>query len=87
MSSREQLLRCALAEVIEVEAHDVCVRTPFAEQGVDSLLGLRFVRRMQDLLGAEIELEWLFDHPSIEELSVFLDQRFGAIGARPGSAE
>jgi aryl carrier-like protein len=87
MSSREQLLRSALAELIDVDAHAVCVNTPFAEQGIDSLLGLRFVRRVQDLLGAEVELEWLFDHPSIRELSAFLDERFGALDAQPAGAE
>ena len=85
MSSREQLLRNALAGVIEVDAQDVSLTVPFAEQGVDSLLGLRFVRQVQDLLDTEIELEWMFDHPTIRQLSDFLDKQFGHHEAEPVS--
>jgi acyl carrier protein len=53
------------------------VTTSFADLGMDSLVGLRFSRKIQDLLGVEIELEWLFDYPTIRQLSEFLDEPFG----------
>jgi acyl carrier protein len=56
----------------------------FADQGLDSLAGLRYSRKIQDLLDAEIELEWLFDHPTISQLSEFLDRQFGGAVADPG---
>jgi hypothetical protein len=77
MSSRVPALQHALAEVLEIAPATVSRTAPFAEQGVDSLLGLRFVRGVQDLVGAEIDPEWLFDHPTIEQLSAFLDLQFG----------
>jgi polyketide synthase PksN len=77
VTKREQHLRAALAEVLESETHEVSVTTPFADLGVDSLVGLRFSRKIQDLVNAEIELEWLFDYPTIRQLSQFLDGRFG----------
>lgn len=85
MSSREQLLRHALAGVIEVDAQEVSLTLPFAEQGVDSLVGLRFARQIQDLLDTEVELEWMFDHPTIRQLSEFLDKQFGHLEAEPTS--
>jgi acyl carrier protein len=78
MSRHDEWLRCALSELLEVDASRISLTQPFAEQGVDSLTGLRLTRKLEDLLGVEVELEWLFDNPTIQELSRFLDERFGA---------
>lgn len=80
MSNREQFLRGALAELLQIDQHELSPTTPFAELGMDSLLGLRFTREIQDHLQAEVELEWLFDNPSIRELAEFLDRKFGDPG-------
>lgn len=77
MTEREQHLRDALAELLDSKVDKVSVTTPFADLGMDSLVGLRFSRKIQDLLGVEIELEWLFDYPTIRQLSQFLDERIG----------
>jgi acyl carrier protein len=77
MSRHEQWLRNALAELMEVDPAQVSLTRTFAEQGIDSLLGLRLTRKLADRLGTEVELEWIFDNPSIAELSRFLDERFG----------
>lgn len=81
MTKRELWLRGALSELLEVDAAQVSVTDSFAEQGIDSLAGLRMTRKLEDALGVEVELEWLFDHPNIRELAGFLDQRFGALEA------
>ena len=79
MTIGEQHLREALAELLGSEVHKVSVTTSFADLGMDSLTGLRFSRKIQDLLGVEMELEWLFDYPTIRQLSQFLDGRFGGL--------
>ena len=79
MSRHEQWLRDALSELMEVDRSQICVTQPFAEQVVDSLIGLRLTRKLEELLGVEVELEWLFDNPSIRELSQFLGERFGEL--------
>lgn len=79
MSNRETWLIAALASVLEVDPSQISVKQTFAEIGVDSLLGLRLTRKLEDQLGVEVELEWIFDHPSVRELSRFLDQRFGEL--------
>lgn len=81
MSRHEQWLTNALAELMEVDAAQVSATASFAEQGIDSLLGLRLTRKLADRLGTEVELEWIFDNPSIGELARFLDERFGDIDA------
>lgn len=79
VSKRETWLIVALAEVLEVDPSQISVTQTFAEIGVDSLLGLRLTRKLEDQLGTEVELEWIFDNPSVRELSWFLDQRFGEL--------
>jgi len=84
MSSRERFLRSALAELMEVDEHVLSPTMSFAEMGVDSLIGLRFSREIQEHVQAEIELEWLFDHPTLCQLADFLDQQFGCLDTAAG---
>ncbi len=78
MSKRESWLRNTMAELMGIDASEVSLTESFAEQGVDSLVGLRLTRKLQEELDVEVELEWLFDNPNIRDLSKFLDERFGA---------
>lgn len=77
MSSREQWMQEALSRLLDVDPSQIVPTQSFAEIGVDSLIGLRFAREIQDEFGFELELEWLYDNPSIRELSGFIDERFG----------
>jgi acyl carrier protein len=79
MSVREETLQRVLRELPGLAGETVCVTSHFSELGMDSLLGLRFARKLQDVFGVEIEPEWLFDHPSVDQFALFLDQRFGAL--------
>lgn len=82
MSTSEERLLQLLREAMKGEATQVTSMTGFAELGLDSLAGLRFVRKAQDSLGMDIELEWLFDHPNVAELAKFLDARRVQTGQR-----
>jgi acyl carrier protein len=84
MRKHEEMLTAALAEVLGVDADTLSPTRSFAEQGVDSLLGLRFARRVQDLAGAEFDAEWLFDHPSLRELAAFLAAQDAQAAAAAG---
>jgi acyl carrier protein len=83
MTKREQQLRDALAQVMEIDAGELSLTMTFAEQGVDSLIGLRLARAIEELCGMEIQLEWLFDYPTIRQLSQFLDKQCGSIDTDP----
>ncbi len=87
VSKHEAWLRDTLAELLDVDGTQVSVTQTFAELGMDSLIGLRLTRKLQDRIDEEVELEWIFDYPSIRKLSQFLDARFGArdvIGVKAG---
>ena len=75
MTQRERDVKAALAAVMELEPSQLSLTLTFAEQGLDSLMALRFARKIQDLFGSDIELEWLFDHPTIAQLCRFLDEQ------------
>jgi len=66
-------MKAMLAEVMNVEANDISSTATFAQLGMDSLTGLRFARKIKDAFGIEIELEWIFDYPTIEQLAGYLD--------------
>jgi acyl carrier protein len=68
----EQFLQDTLAGLLECDPAALSITDEFGEQGVDSLIGLRLARKIQDFTGQEIELEWLFDYPSIGTLAAFL---------------
>ncbi|SDY56872.1 amino acid adenylation domain-containing protein [Lysobacter sp. yr284] len=46
----------------------------FADYGVDSILGLRVVRAINQALGIALPATCLFDHPSLEKLAVYVLQ-------------
>ena len=77
MSTLEHQLRNALAKLMDVAPESLSTTQDMSEQGVDSLLGLRFARQVQELTAVEVELEWLYDHPSIAQLAAFLEPRIG----------
>jgi len=73
MEKHEQFLHETLASVMELDPDLVSCDTSFSEQGVDSLVGLRFARKIKDGLAVEFDPEWLYDYPTIVQLANFLD--------------
>jgi acyl carrier protein len=78
MTKFERYLQAALAESMNVAPEQIALDVPLSEQGVDSLIGLRLARRINELTGTEIDLEWIYEYPSITLLAGFLEQRFGS---------
>lgn len=78
MTKYEQYLREVLAELMDVDAQQLSLTATVFDQGMDSLVGLRLARKVQDFVGAEIELEWIYDYPTLQQLAGFLEERFGS---------
>ena len=76
MTHRELELRNALASTMQVDPETLSMTAEFSQQGVDSLIALRFIRRIEDMIGTEVDLEWAFDYPTLRDLARFLDERF-----------
>lgn len=73
MSPRERQLIDLLQTFLGQDAPPVVPQSRFDALGLDSLSSLRFARKAEEALGIEIDLEWLYDHPTVEELARFLD--------------
>ncbi|MFS2008240.1 acyl carrier protein [Duganella sp. CT11-25] len=75
MSKTEQLLLLTLAHLLKAPAESLSLTVPIDEQGVDSFLGLRFVRAIQKATGFELDLTTLTDRPTLQELAALIDAR------------
>ena len=74
MKNFELHLAKVLAELLEVDVEQISMTLSFSDQGVDSLLALRFVRKIHDEFGINLELEVFFDYPSLRELAIHLSE-------------
>ena len=77
----ENRLRHALADLLEVDVQQISPTMSFDDLGLDSLLGLRFARKVGEVIDVETDLEWIFDYPTVRELSGFLEQRAASLAA------
>lgn len=66
----EQAIATIWAEVLSVEA--VGLTDSFFDLGGHSLLATRILTRLRDLLGVDLRLRDLFDHPTVGDLTAFL---------------
>lgn len=74
MTHFEQYIRDALAVLMDMPAQDISITDDLSEQGVDSLVGLRLARKIEEYTGRAIELEWLYDYPTIAGLAGFIER-------------
>jgi acyl carrier protein len=83
MTQFEQCLVDILAELTDAERGTISLTTTLDQQGVDSLVALRLARGIHDRTGIAIELESLFDYPSVRQLAQHLEalaaQKEGAV--------
>lgn len=71
-----------LATTLQLEPTRIDAVQPFADYGIDSILGVSFVNRLGEALGVELNTALLFDYPSLETLVDYLAQRYPAETAR-----
>jgi acyl carrier protein len=70
-----------LADLLGVDVQQISSTMHFGELGLDSLLGLRFARKIGELTNVEIDLEWIFDYPTVRDLSGFLEHQAVSLAA------
>ncbi|OUL25490.1 hypothetical protein BV372_27850 [Nostoc sp. T09] len=58
-----------IAELLEVEPHQVNVKARFNEYGLDSLSSVSLISHLESLIGEDLSPTLLYDLPSIEVLS------------------
>lgn len=79
-------LGAALADVLKLRPDDLGPRTPFADLGVTSLSGVRFLDRVNREFDLRLGVETVFEHPTLAALAGFLcDRHRPAVAAVLGS--
>ncbi|KHL52120.1 amino acid adenylation protein, partial [Xanthomonas cannabis pv. cannabis] len=67
-----------VANAVRVGAHEIDPHRSFADQGVDSIIGVQLVNRLNKLFGLRIATTAIFDHNTVHRLAGFLHERHGA---------
>jgi acyl transferase domain-containing protein/enoyl-CoA hydratase/carnithine racemase len=65
-------LQASLAEALFMEPADVGMRKPFVELGLDSIIGVEWVKTLNKRYGTAVPATRIYDHPSVAELAAFL---------------
>ena len=68
----QQRLRASLAAVLDMKPADVDVRKSFTELGLDSIIGVEWVKSINDQYGVTLAATQIYDYPNVKELAAFL---------------
>ncbi len=78
----QEELRDSLAAALYADVDGVDVARPFVDQGLDSVVGVEWMRNLNRTYGLNIAVTKLYDHPSIEALGRFLESEVAKRAAR-----
>lgn len=71
-----QLITEKLAEALRMETALIRDDAPFADYGVDSIIGVNFVRTISEALQIELETTSLFEYSTVEQLTDYILKNF-----------
>ena len=80
-------LKASLAEALFMESSDVDVRKPFTDLGLDSIIGVEWIKTINKRYGTQLSATRVYDHPSVAELAAFLHAEIAAEAADGRDAE
>ncbi len=78
----QQELRVSLANALYIEPQEVAVDESFMDMGLDSILGVEWVRVLNNCYGTSIPVTRVYDHPTIMALADFLTTELPQSGPR-----
>ncbi len=73
----QQEMRASLAAALYLEKHEVDVTRSFVEQGLDSVVGVEWMRTLNRSYAINITVTKLYDYPSIVSLAAFIALEIG----------
>src|SRR5205085_3296185 len=62
------ILQC-LAQSLKISAYSIDCSEPFSDYGLDSILGISLVKKLNDSLGINLNTAILFDHATVDKLA------------------
>lgn len=85
-STLREILRRAVAETLNMSVASVAPERPFADYGLDSILGAELVERIKGALGVRIEQTRLYDFGSVARLEGYIAQTFQDVSVREANS-
>jgi acyl transferase domain-containing protein/enoyl-CoA hydratase/carnithine racemase/acyl carrier protein len=73
-------LRASLAEALFMKPSDVDARKSFTELGLDSIIGVEWIKTVNKRYGTEIAATRVYDYPTVTGLAAFLHAQIAALG-------
>jgi acyl transferase domain-containing protein/SAM-dependent methyltransferase/pimeloyl-ACP methyl ester carboxylesterase len=68
----------ALAQALKLSKKDMDIDVPFSEYGIDSILGIAFVKQVNDRLELSLETTILFDYTTVDSLTSHILSAYGS---------
>nr|WP_294549481.1 SDR family NAD(P)-dependent oxidoreductase [uncultured Rhodopila sp.] len=78
----DEAIRASLAQVLEIDPQGFDRDTPYVEFGVDSILAVEIVDRINERLGIGLRATDLFNYPTIATLAAHIATSFAPAGAQ-----
>ncbi len=76
------IIRKAVAETLNMAVSAVAVEKPFADYGLDSILGAELIERLRNALGIRLEQTRLYDFGSVVRLESYIASAFPETAAQ-----
>ena len=67
----------SLASVLEIDSREFDPATAYTDFGVDSILSVEIINRLNDILSISLRATDLFNYPTIRELAAHITEAFG----------
>ncbi|MCG8615754.1 MAG: acyl carrier protein, partial [Desulfobacterales bacterium] len=65
-------LTATLAEALYMDESDIDPDMPFTEMGMDSIIGVEWIKAVNDAIGTSVEAIKIYDYPTLREFEAFL---------------
>ena len=79
LSRLEQLLRLETSRVLKLAPEKISSSQPFGQMGIDSLMALELIRRVNGALGLSLPATAVFNYPTLTALAAQILKRLGLV--------
>ncbi|MCP5004461.1 MAG: polyketide synthase, partial [Planctomycetes bacterium] len=75
----EEGLKVSLAKALYMKVVDVDVEKPFIDMGLDSIVGVEWIKAINQEYGTSVSATKVYDYPTIQKFALFLEEEINKI--------
>lgn len=79
----DEFLKTTLAEILYISPSDLCSETSFVELGMDSIVGVEWVRVLNAYFGYNLKATKVYDYPTLSSFGEYLMSLANTTNAQP----